>query len=383
WVLWLHLFNVHEPYLPDGENSEFGKRAVDKYDTEIRLADREVGRLLKALATRGLDKDTVVILFSDHGEAFGEHGHTGHSTTLYEEEIRSTLLVRAPGFTPKTVTETVALYDLAPTLLNLADRPMPEPTAARSLIPVMLAGDATGVDGAGGADRQFISELLPDGMFPFDQKAIRVGDDKLIWWVRDGLVQLFDLATDPVEKHDLSDANPAKAKEILGDLRNWVAQSARNDLRHGMVVAKHRLKAPPKTVKYPLDVNYGAFTILGYDMPKREFRRGDRISMTFYYRVEEETRKNYFFSLDLVGPGNYRVHDFHAYHYPVNGHYPTTQWKTGEIIEDPVEIIVPDTVRVPVTMEVNLSVLHRRQRTPFHPDPKGLGVLPLGEIRIR
>jgi arylsulfatase A-like enzyme len=93
------------------------------YDGEIHYADAEVGRVLKHLAARGLAGSTLVVLTSDHGEEFLEHGSWEHQKTLYEEVIRIPLIVRAPGVAPRREPAQASLLDIAPTILGWAGIP--------------------------------------------------------------------------------------------------------------------------------------------------------------------------------------------------------------------------------------------------------------------
>jgi arylsulfatase A-like enzyme len=90
------------------------------YDGEIRFTDDEVGGILDHLHVRGLDKSTLVVVASDHGEEFGEHGSWEHQKTLYEELIRVPVIVRGPGVTPRHEKEPVSLLDIAPTIVAWA-----------------------------------------------------------------------------------------------------------------------------------------------------------------------------------------------------------------------------------------------------------------------
>ncbi|MFW6086043.1 MAG: sulfatase-like hydrolase/transferase, partial [Myxococcota bacterium] len=380
WFLWAHLFNVHEEYLWDRTPSEFGDELVDAYDTEIKLADREVGRLLDEVRRRGLMDETVVIVTADHGEAFGEHGAYGHSTALYEEQLQVPLLMHVPGLEPGIVDDPVALFDLMPTALNLASVPVPKQMPARSLVPL-----ATGEHEAP-ADRLILSELLPDGLYPYDQKAIRRGDSKLIWWVREGSFQLYDLRQDPEETTNLADDRRAEAEELLGLLRAWVAQTNRPEQRHRQVVKQNRLESPPAHMTRRLGVRYPGFTLLGFDLPNDTFRPGDRIDMTFYYRVDSLVDDNLFFMVDIKGPSGYSVPaHFHAHHFPMNGRYRTYEWQAGEILRDPVEMIVPEDIRHPVTLSIDLTVFDaRRQVVPFRTKSGAeKAVVDLAEVEIR
>lgn len=378
WLLWVHLFNVHLEYLWDDSPSRFGDEPVDAYDTEIALADEQLGKLLEALEDSGEADETVVVLLSDHGEAFGEHGNAGHSRTLYEEEVQAVLMLRVPGVEPRSVSQPVALFDVMPTMLNLAGLPAPHPMPARSLVPLMNGGDWPG-------GRPLFSELVPDGMFPFDQKAIRRGDTKLIWWVRDGTVQLFDLAADPRERNDLSDDRPELAREMLGLLRAWMASTHRPDNRSRDVIAANRLDAPPARMTHPLDVTFpGMFRVLGFDIERTRYRPGERIPMTFYYEVLDDIDRDLFFYVDIEGPPGYaHVHDFHAHHYPLNGHYRTYQWRAGEILRDPVDMVIPHDIRHPVTMKVTLRVLEDRRTVPFVIGGREQTMLHLVDVEIR
>ena len=378
WFFWAHLFNVHEPYLKGGPASRFGDRPIDKYDTEIRLADDQVGRLLDALSQRGVLNDTIVIIASDHGEAFGEHGTMGHSRNLYQEEIKSVLMVRVPGVYPKRMKEPVALMDLGPTILNFAEVHFPEKVPARSLLPLMTR------EAVHDKKRLIFSEVMPDGMFPFDQKGVRRGHEKLVWWQREGMFQLYDLVQDPDEKEDLSDEKRERAQELLSYLRAWMSQTHLESNLQDDIVSKHLIRSLPEQMSNRADINFGGtFTLLGVDIPKRTFNVGDRILMTFYFRANKETRKNLLMHVDLVGPDGYRYHDFHAYHFPINGRYRTFDWKRGELIRDPVQIVVPPGVRRPVTMRVRFSVRHGRENVSFHPNESGKSYVDLGEIHIK
>src|SRR5690606_11903759 len=134
------------------------------------------------------------------------------------------------------------------------------PMPAQSVVPL-----ATGERQAD-PERWLFGELLPDGMFPYDIKTIRRGDIKLHWWVREGTIQLFDLAADPGERRDLSDERTEQADELLGTLQAWVARSSRDQHRNAAFVHEHLLARPPERMTHLLVLHYpGPFTVLGCD----------------------------------------------------------------------------------------------------------------------
>lgn len=352
---WVHLFHVHLPYLRPPHPSRFGPRAIDAYDTEILLADEQFQRVLEAITAHGLDQSTIVVLASDHGEAFGEHGRTGHANTLYQEELLSVLMFRVPGIAPRRVETTVSLIDVTPTILNLVNVPVPRRMPARSLLPLML--------GEPPRDRWFFAELLPDGMFPYDIKAIRHGRWKLHWWVQDGTIQLFDLENDPGELVDLSDARPERADELLGTLQAWSARTSRSDNMNEAFVARHRMRAPPPRMTHPLGLRYpGLFTVLGCDVSPLRMAPGQTLDVTCYYRVEGETDRDLIMMVDLRPQSGPPLPQHHARHVPLHGRYPTTQWRAGEILRDPSPIRFPDEIAVPSEFTLRFSVQDRRSR---------------------
>jgi arylsulfatase A-like enzyme len=334
---WIHLFHVHKPYLDPPTPSLFGDEPIDHYDTEIRSADEQFQRILDALVRLGRDRDTIVVLASDHGEAFREHGRTGHALTLYQEEVEAVLMFRVPGVPARRVDATVSLLDLAPTLLNLADVPTPHPMPAESLVPLMTG------ERQPSPDRWLFGELLPDGLFPFDIKTVRHGSWKLHWWVQEGTIQLFDLATDPGEQHDLSDERPDEAHELLGTLQAWAARSSRRQHQNEVYIRQHLLTEPPSRMSHPLDLRYpGLFTVLGCDVPSTRVAPGGVLDVTCYYRADRETDRDLFFRLTIEGPRGYAVpRDMHAMHYPLHSRYRTHQWRAGEILRDPTPIPIP------------------------------------------
>jgi arylsulfatase A-like enzyme len=121
---YLNYFDAHEPYeIPDGFGTRFAAEptAQDKYDGGVAYIDREIGRLLRNLRERGVLDNTVLVVASDHGEQFGEHGITTHGNSLFTQLLRVPLVVRYPGHVPAgtRVNRAVTLRDLPQTLFAL------------------------------------------------------------------------------------------------------------------------------------------------------------------------------------------------------------------------------------------------------------------------
>lgn len=377
FLLWVHLFNCHAPYLQDGVASRFGDSEMDRYDTEIVLADEQFQRVLDALDTHGLRDRTVVVLASDHGEAFGEHGTFGHSTTLYEEEMRPVLFVQVPGVAPGHIAGNVSLIDLAPTLVDLAGARMSSAISGRSLLPFLTR------ERAPSADRTVMAELLPDGLNPYDVKVLRRGSLKLLSWVRDGRFQLFDLAADPAEQHDLSDDRPGEAAQLLGELRAWSAQASPPGASPEEFIALNRLaRAPAMTTPIGAVFPIG-FELLGVDLPVRQYRLGEDIPLTFFYRVNDELEPDLFFEVHFAPPAGVMLPPhFHADHFPLSGQYHTNDWRSGELLRDATPMVIPRELSAPIHMGITLRVLDNGTAIEAQHEGRTVTTIPLGYVDI-
>jgi arylsulfatase A-like enzyme len=200
------------------------------YDASLRQTDTEVGRFLNYLSELGRSQDTVVVVTSDHGEEFHEHGRVDHFLTMYQESLRVPLLARGPGIpSGLRFSEPVSLIDLPATLLTLGGVAVPagldgvdlsrlwrEP-GSLDLSRRVLYGEASG-----GLEYH---RWFP-GFYPIYRSARR-GDFKLVERTDRGEIsyRLYDLATDPEETRDVSGQNPL----LLAELTALLEQRPRGD----------------------------------------------------------------------------------------------------------------------------------------------------------
>jgi arylsulfatase A-like enzyme len=214
FFLWLHLFDPHFAY-KDHDDLDLGERKIDHYDEEIAYTDRQLGRLMARLEQPPFAGRTYVLLHSDHGEAFGEHGYRYHGQHLYNDQIHVPLTVTGPGLPGRAVGTPVSGVDLLPTLLDLAGLPIPGSLQGTSLVP--FAGDDPPEHGP------VFSEMLADANHS-DRRVIVQWPWKLQWGITFGEYTLYDLSKDPNETEDLSRERPAVVRRLYAQLRRWMAE---------------------------------------------------------------------------------------------------------------------------------------------------------------
>jgi arylsulfatase A-like enzyme len=184
------------------------------YDGEVAFNDFHFGRLLDGLEQGRLQDSTVVVLTSDHGEEFYEHGSRDHGPTLYEELVRVPLIVRGPGIKSQVVDTPVQLIDLYATLSQLAGATSP-PTAGRDLQRVLRGDQLPTAD--------LLAELDLDD---HQLDALVSGSRKLIRDRAHAAYQYFDLAADSGERQSLPGAAAGDLMPRLAALHERALQSA-------------------------------------------------------------------------------------------------------------------------------------------------------------
>jgi tetratricopeptide (TPR) repeat protein len=135
WFVFVHLYDPHFPYAPPERFQKLYSQ--DFYAGEVAYADEQVGRILAFLKKNGMEKKTLVILTSDHGESLGEHGEETHTIFAYDSTLRVPLII-APE-TPKIVDQRVRLIDIAPTVLASVGLHFNQPINGVSLFPLIEA----------------------------------------------------------------------------------------------------------------------------------------------------------------------------------------------------------------------------------------------------
>lgn len=241
FFLWVHLFDPHDPYYPpspydahfdqdyegtvdgdvrrtyESENPIWGKveknpppddmkHIIALYDGEIRYTSAQVGAFLKNLETAGLDKRTLIVVSSDHGESLGEHNLWGHGLSVYEPETLIPLIMVLPGRIPKgkVVSQPVEAIDIVPTVLSLIGKEKDGNQFSGKDVADLMK-DGTAVDERAGAFARWK-----------DQKSYRTERWKLV--DTGGKLEAFDLKEDPMEQNNIAELSPALLTNLQFEL---------------------------------------------------------------------------------------------------------------------------------------------------------------------
>jgi arylsulfatase A-like enzyme len=210
WKDVVHLYNAN--WKDERITSAQRDHYIDLYEKAVSYTDFHLGRLFDFLNMSGLDQNTIIVLVSDHGEEFLEHGRWGHwEDNLYDEILKVPLLIHLPGMPEGIViSEQVRTLDLMPTILELTECSSPEGLKGMSLLPLW----------SGNADKfqpsVAISEMWRDSWHII---AIRNEKYKYIWDnKRTDEPWLFDLEVDGGEERNLSPDLPG----VVDEFRHYV-----------------------------------------------------------------------------------------------------------------------------------------------------------------
>lgn len=209
-------------------NADDARHLSDLYDAGVRQQDAELEKLFAFLAAHKLLDDTLVVLTSDHGEEFLEHGELMHGLAQFEESVRVPLLFFGPDV-PRGVrlATPVSLVDVLPTILDLLSQPAPRELDGRSLRALWEHAERAAEPRA-----LFIeADMDPPGptartMVPGDDLAVRCGAFKLVWDPSANSARLYDLVHDPRETTDVSAAHAELAATLRAELERFRQQRA-------------------------------------------------------------------------------------------------------------------------------------------------------------
>ena len=214
---------------------------VNLYDGQLTFIDEHLGRLFASLRDMGDFDDTLIILTSDHGDGFMEHGFISHSVKPYDELIKVPLIVRLPGaeLAGKRIARQVRLIDVMPSILDWTDSALPDGLDGQSL---------GGSIEAGQVEPLAISEVEMRGDGGYEYFAsIRSRDFKVIG-NSEGPLELYDLDSDPGEKLNLLPETTSAPSGLIQALR--AVSKARQQLKVDQVPLDERTEDELRALGY-------------------------------------------------------------------------------------------------------------------------------------
>jgi arylsulfatase A-like enzyme len=249
FFLFINYMDAHEPYIPPspfdtmypGKNETFASDSyfklakeviklerkatneeinhlISQYDGEIAYLDFHLGKLIAKLKERGLYENSLIIITSDHGEAFGEKNLFNHGVSVYQDQVFVPLIIKYPNVREKRIVhKIVSVVDILPTVLDVLGSELPVNLKGQSLL--KLEKDNL---------RDVISESFPSGhlrsLHPrFDriEQALFLGPYKFINSSA-GQKQLYNLTKDPHEKENIYQSDNSISIKLEARLNEWL-----------------------------------------------------------------------------------------------------------------------------------------------------------------
>jgi glucan phosphoethanolaminetransferase (alkaline phosphatase superfamily) len=197
---------AHHPYVTTGQRVFPGDSDFASYLNSIHDGDAALGALIDGLRGRGLEKNTLFVVFGDHGEAFGQHpGNFAHTLFAYEENVRVPLVIAAPGAIAghTRISRLASVIDIAPTITALLG------------LPGSTRHDGTSLLTPGARMALFFTD------YSLAWLGLADGCWKYLLEVDSNRSRLFDVCADPEEQIDRAAAEPDRVRAYADRVRGW------------------------------------------------------------------------------------------------------------------------------------------------------------------
>ncbi|HXV60270.1 MAG TPA: sulfatase-like hydrolase/transferase [Vicinamibacteria bacterium] len=298
----------------------------NRYLNSVRYLDFFVRDLLDQFRELGLLGSTVFIIVGDHGEAFGEHGRRKHDDVLYEEVVRVPFLVLDPrNEQERRVSGPASLLDVLPTLVDalgfdVVDSSYPGESVFRIRDP----------------GRTLYFNCFNHGRCRGQLEGTR----KFIHYYDEQADELFDLANDPFERHNLASTESPAIGRLRARLReSWQSVDLMYRRHHRMQIDPFLSEREPPVEKR-LGVSFGdRLELVGVDLSTERLRRGESFSVSYHFHVKTRLPKGWRMVVEGEGPTGRESAE--VGHEPFDGLYRLRFWKPGSYVTDVQQITVP------------------------------------------
>lgn len=248
--LYNHEFDGTTPYPAYGRYKDRNmteddvRRGYAAYCGQVTMVDRWIGRLLDTIEVLGLMQNSIIIFTSDHGYYFGEHGQYGKTVVtsppfqgtvplpkgstmtfqrspLYQEVANIPFLLYVPGIRPRATDALVSHVDILPTLIDLLGIDIPDFVQGRSLVPILNGDDDQGKDFVVTSWPLYNVGEYTKAVDHYERKIVEALPAtittqrwQMIYACEGERTELYNLADDPAQAHDVFAEHPEKAKEL-------------------------------------------------------------------------------------------------------------------------------------------------------------------------
>jgi len=244
--------------------------AARSYNAGLTASDAAVGKLLAALNAQKSHANTAIVVVADHGQSLGAHGEDTHGIFLYDETIHVPLLIKLPEAKPtaKQVSAKVRLVDIAPTLLEIADIPVPSQMQGQSLLRIAKSGS--------GSDQPVYSrsDLGQRGFGWSLLESWRVGK---YLYIRAPKPELYDMTADPGAAHNLAQSSKATLDTMASQLDNFDRRFNGQGAKSSSELSSSEMQKLASLGYIGLQTSSGAATTVSGMDPKDKIAIADKV----------------------------------------------------------------------------------------------------------
>lgn len=358
WFLWMHYLDPHGRYVSHPGETSYGESEMDLYDGELHFTDKHLGRLLNYVSHSAHGKKTIIMITSDHGDAFGEHGYINHAQDLHRELLHVPLIIYVPNIEPRSIPGAVSPIDLFPTIADLVGADISHlEIEGESLVPQLFYGkDAH--------HRVVFSETN----YPKPLRAAVTTRYKLILDLKANVSRLWNLKKDPWEKKNIWTTDKKGYKEMRGYLNEWIERVYYSrDSVSNQAIAKlqdHFVRERPTTAK-PVEgvsADEGHIIVDSIEVPDKKHKPGDKVVVTVYFRVLEETKIGLKMQIEAWTDDKKAPTAKSRLRLTGGGLFSSTRWHKGELVRDRFKITLPPAWKSQLsTKELSLGIRFREK----------------------
>jgi arylsulfatase A-like enzyme/Flp pilus assembly protein TadD len=215
FFLFLHYYDPHTDYEPpEPFASEYSD---DLYSGEIAYTDHCIAQVINKLKSLDLYDSTLIIIVGDHGEGLGEHSEAEHGYYIYQCTARVPFIIRLPGYRkPKKIDDVISLVDVVPTILGYLGIPIPSHIQGKD-----LSGYSMGKPSSKQKRYVYCESLIAT---KYDCNPLFGLVDERYEYIETTRAELYDLARDPLEEHNLVEKEAKRAQFMRGQLQEMMTR---------------------------------------------------------------------------------------------------------------------------------------------------------------